>query len=244
MDFPEETIPAVLKNFYADNCLKSVGTTEEAINIVHSLCKLLALVGFCLTKWISNDRRVLEAIPVEERAKGVRNLDLDHSSLSVERALGIHWSTDTDDFGIQIKSKQKEFTQRGLLSIVSSVYDPLGPVCLFVLRAKVIFQEECKSGKEWDDLLSPENQLRRSKWLEELPLLKQFEVEHCLMPAGFGKPVKCELHHFCDASMSAYGSVSNLHAVNAEGNIHCSNVGPHWSRLGRSPYKDSNCLLP
>jgi len=55
MDFPEETIQAVLKNFYADDCLKSVRTTEEAINIVLSLCKLLALVGFRLTKWISND---------------------------------------------------------------------------------------------------------------------------------------------------------------------------------------------
>ena len=85
-DFPEETIQAVLKNFYADDCLKSAGTTEEAINIVHSLCKLLAFVGFDLIKWISNDRRVLEAIPVEERAKGVKNLDLDRSSLPVERA--------------------------------------------------------------------------------------------------------------------------------------------------------------
>ena len=57
-DFPEETIQAVLKNFYADDSLKSVGTTEEAIHIVHSLCKLLGLVGFRLTKWVSNDRRV------------------------------------------------------------------------------------------------------------------------------------------------------------------------------------------
>ena len=155
-DFPEETIQAVLKNFYVYDCLKSVGATEEAINIVHSLCKLLGLVGFRLTKWVSNDRRVLEAIPVEERAKGVKNLDLDRSSLPVERALGIHWNTDTDQFGIQIKSKQREFTRRGLLSIVSSVY---GIVCPFVLRAKVIFQDECKSGKEWDDPLSPENQV-------------------------------------------------------------------------------------
>ena len=42
------------------------------------------------------------------------------------------------------------------------------------------------------------------------------------MPAGFGRPVKCELHHFCDASLSPYGSVSYLRAVNAEGKIHCS----------------------
>ena len=42
------------------------------------------------------------------------------------------------------------------------------------------------------------------------------------MPAGFEKPVKCELYHFCDASMSGYSSVSYLHKVNVEGKIHCS----------------------
>ena len=29
-------------------------------------------------------------------------------------------------------------------------------MCPFVLRAKLIFQDDCKSGKEWDDPLSPE----------------------------------------------------------------------------------------
>ena len=43
-----------------------------------------------------------------------------------------------------------------------------------------------------------------------------------MVPADFGKPVTCELHNLCDASISAYGSVSYLHAVNAEGKNHCS----------------------
>ena len=60
---------------------------------------------------------MLEAILVEERAKGVKNLDLDRSSLPVQRALGIQW-TETDQYGIQIKSNQREFTRRGLLSVV------------------------------------------------------------------------------------------------------------------------------
>jgi len=143
MNFPEVIIQAVLKNFYADDCLKCGCTTEMAINIVHSLCKLLALVCFWLTKWISNEQKVLEASPVEERTEGVKNFHLDCSSLPVEGALGIHWNTDTDQFGIQIKSKQREFTQRGPLSIASFVYDPLGLVCPFIFRAKVICQDKC-----------------------------------------------------------------------------------------------------
>ena len=46
MNFHEEPIRTVLKNFYADDCLKAVGTTEGAINIVRSLSQLLALGGF------------------------------------------------------------------------------------------------------------------------------------------------------------------------------------------------------
>ena len=33
------------------------------------------------------------------------------------------------------------------------------------------------------------------------------------MPAGFGRPVKCKLYHFRDASMSACGSVSYQHSL-------------------------------
>ena len=38
IDFPEETIRTVLENFYADDCLKPIGTIEGTINIVRSLC--------------------------------------------------------------------------------------------------------------------------------------------------------------------------------------------------------------
>lgn len=65
--------------------------------------------------------------------------------------------------------------------------------------------------------MSSENQVQWSMWLEELPLLGQFKVERCLVPASVGKLVKCQSIKSSDASMSAYGSVSYLHAVNVEG---------------------------
>lgn len=65
--------------------------------------------------------------------------------------------------------------------------------------------------------------------MDDLPLLGQFKVEHCLLPADFGRPVKYELHHFCDTSLSAYGSVSYLRVVNAEGKIRCALLlGKSW----------------
>lgn len=161
--FDPETIATVCENFYADDCLKALNTEAEAIRIVKQLCALLAMGGFRLTKWISNSRDVIEAVPYEERAKEVKDLDLDRSSLPVERALGVQWNTETDQFGLKIRSKEKEYTRRGLMSVVSSVYDPLGFVYPFVLGAKVIFQDECKSKKGWDDPLDSGNQRRWSQ---------------------------------------------------------------------------------
>ena len=141
-EFNPITVSTVLNNFYVDDCLKSVPTEEDAKELVTELCKLLSLIGFRLTKWISNRRSVLESIPIEERAKEVKSLDFDSDSLPIERALGVHWDTEEDMFGIKIKPKVPVLTRRGLLRILSSVYDPMGFVCPFVLLAKKIFQSE------------------------------------------------------------------------------------------------------
>ena len=54
---------------YVDDLMKSTSTTQKAINLVDQLRELLARGGFRLTKWCSNDREVLAAIPESERAK-------------------------------------------------------------------------------------------------------------------------------------------------------------------------------
>lgn len=47
--------------------------------------------GFNLTKWMINSRAVLGAIPEKDREKKVKDLDLDHDTLPLERALGVQW---------------------------------------------------------------------------------------------------------------------------------------------------------
>ncbi|KAK3722273.1 hypothetical protein QZH41_005187 [Actinostola sp. cb2023] len=221
-DFAEETVESVKRNFYVDDCLKSTDGEERAIKLVNELRSLLAKGGFRLTKWLSNSREVLKSIPESERAGCVKNLDLDH--LPIERALGVHWDVQSDTLGFKITVKDRPATRRGILSVVSSIYDPLGFVSPFILRAKAILQDLCRKKLDWDDVISHEDLERWQSWLRELPKLKDLSVDRCFKPKNFGSVVKGQLHNFSDASQQGYGAVSYLRLVNSDGDIHCAFV--------------------
>lgn len=84
-------VNTILHSFYVDDCLASVATEEEAVSLYHDLRAICYKGGFLLTKWISNSRNVLAAIPEDQRAKEMKDLDLDHDQLPMERVLGIQW---------------------------------------------------------------------------------------------------------------------------------------------------------
>ena len=48
---------------------------------------------------------------------------------------------ETDDFNFRIMDEGKALTRRGILSVVSSMYDPLGFVAPIILPAKSLFAE-------------------------------------------------------------------------------------------------------
>ena len=97
-----------------------------------------------MTKWISNSRTVLQSIPSESQAKNVCQLNLEHEQLSVDRALGVTWAVENDSFGFSISQRQAKSTRRNMLSIINSVYDPLGLVAPVMLKAKILLQDACK----------------------------------------------------------------------------------------------------
>ena len=121
------------RNFYVDDCLKSVGSDDNAIRLPRQLRELLARGGIKLTKWLSNSRKVIESLPESKRAAQVKTLDFD--KLPVERALGVQWNVAYDQFGFNIVIKDRPATRRGLLSIISQYTTPWGsPPHLFSMR--------------------------------------------------------------------------------------------------------------
>ena len=186
------------------------------------LTSLLKKGGFRLTKWLSNSHEVMESIPESERATSVKDLDFDHAP--IERALDVQWRVASDTFGFKIVIKDRPATRRGILSVISSIYDLLGFIAPFILSAKLILQDLCKKKLGWDDKIPNEELERWKAWLEVLPKLEEFSIDRCFKPPGFEKVVSCQLHYFSDASQLAYGAVSYLRLVNPRGNVHCSFV--------------------
>lgn len=219
-----QAVDTVLHNFYVDDCLKSVHTEEEAVQLYHTLRAVCDKGGFRLTKWISNSRAVLSAIPEEERATEVKDLDLDRDVLPTERALGVCWCIQSDSFRFKIIMSDKPPTRRNILSIVSSVYDPLGILAPVTLTAKKILQELCRMKLGWD-ILIPDGLAREwSMWKTQLYQLENISVPRCFKPTGFGESVLNQLHHFADASEEGYGTVSYLLQKNSSSDVHCAFV--------------------
>ncbi len=163
-----------------------------------------------------------KAIAEEDRSKNLSKLNLDRDELPVERALGLQWCVQSDTFNFKTVCKARMPTRRGILSVISSVYDPLGYLAPLTLPVKFILQELCRTNHGWDDEIPKVLEQRWIEWITDLDQLSTFSVDRCLKPNDFGQPVSAQLHHFSDASGSGYGSVTYLRLLNSNNVVHVS----------------------
>jgi len=175
-----------------------------------------------LHKFASNSKDVLETLPAHDRAKDLKDLDLRSDTMPVQRSLGIYWCIESDTFGFRIELRDKPATRCGILSTISSVYDPLGAVSPVILVGKQILQALCRKNVSWDNPIPKDILPLWEKWRTELPLLEKLRFPRSLTPTDFGDPVQTEIHSFSDASDNGIGQISYLRIVNHKGNVHVS----------------------
>jgi hypothetical protein len=196
-DFSPKVAETVMKNMYVDDCLTSVSTKEDAKSLIRDISTLCQMGGFRLTKFLSNSVEVMQSIPEEDRATDIEKWNLS-SDIVTERALGIYWFVVEDKLGFRVNIKNQPSTRRGILSVISGVYDPLGIVSPFVLTAKFILQTLCRKGIGWDAEIPKEEQARWQKWLCQVQELRYVTVDRCYMPPNFKNVISCQLHCFAD----------------------------------------------
>ena len=127
------------------------------------------------------------------------------------KVLGTLWDCDSDEFihsFSKIVERMRELipTKRNVLSILASLYDPLGVISPIVVSLKVLFQELCVDKVPWNQELTGERCKKWKGWMNELERVKEIKIPRCVH--GLGKEaVKCSLVGFADASQSAYCAV-------------------------------------
>ena len=142
--------------------------------------------------------------------------------MPIERALGIQLCVESDVFEFRIILSDKPPARREVLSIVSSVYDPLGFAASLILPAKKILRDLCREDIEWDEEVSEEYRIRWGGWLNDLPLLEKVRVRRYVKPPTFGTVVSRKIHIFSDASVTDYGAVAYFRLRDENDHVHCS----------------------
>ena len=132
-----------------------------------------------------NDEEELVIIPEEDRRQEVKNQDLMTDSLPTKRALGIQWNLEHDYLGFCVHLKDTPLTRRGMLSIVSSIYDLLDFVAPFILPVRKIIQRLCQGEVKWDDPVSCDIRKDWKEWKSYLSSLGDITVNRCFKPSNF-----------------------------------------------------------
>ena len=143
--YGKEITQILERSFYVDDLLKSFPTVNQAVNAIKQLQELCSRGGFNLTKFVSNKEEVINLIPDDKRKSIVRNELVTLGNLPEEKALGLKWDTQNDTLGFYIKLADKPLTRRGLVSTLSSVYDPVGLGAPFLLKGRQIIQQVCRN---------------------------------------------------------------------------------------------------
>ncbi|XP_067282594.1 uncharacterized protein [Pseudorasbora parva] len=211
--YGQDTVNFVERHFYVDDGLCSVPTDAEAIDLLRRTQASLAESNIRLHKFASNSPAVLAAFPSEDCVAEGREVDLCAKEAAIQRSLGLLWEVATDTFTFSVSIEGKPFTRRGVLSMVNSIFDPLGFLAPVVIQGRAFLRELNSEASEWDTPL-PEEKLGKWKaWRNSLQELKHFHISRMYTGLSLTKAERTELCVFCDASTMAIGAVAYLRII-------------------------------
>lgn len=140
-EYHAEVRQFVERDFYVDDALKLFPTEEEAVKVLRQAQEMLAVSNLRLHKVAFSRAEVMDAFPVEDRAKDIQNLDLSVDDLPDQRSLGVRWNIMSDSFTFHVPEIEKPYTRRGVLSTVNSLFDPSGFLAPVTIQGRLLLRD-------------------------------------------------------------------------------------------------------
>ncbi|KRZ11691.1 hypothetical protein T11_4093 [Trichinella zimbabwensis] len=143
----DKTARLITSNMYVDDLVLSCDSIEEAKNLVEESKSLFAKGGFNLTGFVSNCTGIVgydKTLPFGSDLKLAGRL---------WKTLGVLWDPKPDRLSFRQPEVDAEAqdTKRTLLSLASTIFEPLGYLTQFTVQAKMLLQLLCQEGTSWDD---------------------------------------------------------------------------------------------
>lgn len=198
-------------DFFMDDLITGHQTEEGLNRICRLITQTLDSGGFKLRKFRSNANQLL----VENKLHETQAITEFKTTTST---LGLTWSPQSDKFQFSVHvDKTDRITKRSILSSIAKIFDPLGLLSIFVVKAKLILQKLWISKLEWDDPVADEVQIMWYKFIKNMNSLTCVEVPRHVMCKN---AAHIEIHIFSDASMCAYGTCVFVRSIDPIGEIH------------------------
>ena len=213
-DIDPAFVTKIMQSLHVHDLSTGADNVTEAYNFFIKAKERLAHASFNLRKFQSTS--------VELEKKVSDEFTRTHLNDPQTKVLGINWNKQSDEIVFDlhtIVTSVKHPTKRKLLSIIASIYDPLGFLNPFVLKLKELFQRTCIANIPWDQTLDDELLSDWNMILEDLMIC--YEIK---LPRFHGCTKSVELHGFCDASLTGFGCCIYVRFVDENGEVKVSFV--------------------
>ena len=82
-------------------------------------------------------------------------------------------------------ANQRPMTRRGIVSAIYYLFDPLGFIAPYIMKAKLLLQTLSRKRRGWDDLIEETEKTQWTHWLDDLSILEEVKVGRCFRPREF-----------------------------------------------------------
>ncbi|PFX14129.1 hypothetical protein AWC38_SpisGene21740 [Stylophora pistillata] len=100
---------------------------------------------------------------------------------------------------------------------IATLFDPLGLLTPYTVRAKILLQKMWASGVDWDEPVGENLSQQAIQWFNKMPALYSLKVPRCLR-----HPITIEemtMHTFVDSSQEAYGAACYVRHLYKDGTV-------------------------
>ncbi|XP_055855988.1 uncharacterized protein LOC129919162 [Episyrphus balteatus] len=196
-------------DFYVDDMLTGADDLETLTRKRNEVVSILNSAGLELSKWNSNHFSLIQEATRKE-------IKLTESNLT--STLGIAWNPSTDQFSFSYKPNHTytKYTKRSILSLSSSLFDPMGLLSPIIIRAKIVLQQLWIEKLDWDESIPEAIEAEWRQFITDLHSLQNLDIPRYVF---LENKISCEVHGFADASMKAYGCCIYLRSLDSFGSV-------------------------